>query len=515
MNSITVDGLRFRDEYGRERIFSGINCVDKGKPGIIFKTKRKYTQPIKEKYIKDFKKFGFNLVRLGFTWEAAEPRPGEYNDEYLNTVAAVAKALEENGIYFYLDMHQDLYSPALGADGAPEWATITDGVKSERRWFIWAEPYFAGKAVSNAFSHFWRNDEVYGKGLWEHYLEMWKHVIKKFDGNTALVGYDFLNEPFPPAEDENIFALLIERAVELLNKADGKESEMLGINEIIKENGQRKGLKKAVIKTVQAIGSVSRLKKLGKILSSREGFSEIGMAGADLIREFDKKYYTPFIRFMAQGVRQETNHGIMLLENSYYSNLGIPYCADPIEYDGVREPLQAFAPHGYDLLVDSPLYKYANANRTDVIFNQHKISQNRLQMPVIVGEWGGSSKGTRWHAHIKHLLSGFEENLWSNTYWCFTPKLFKKKSLGINVISRPYPQAVCGDIISSKYNRENDIYTLIFEQKADFTVPTEIYLHKAFKEIKTDGRYDIDRSGGGTILKLFTEIGTHTVVVEF
>lgn len=516
MERIFVDGLKFRDERGRERIFSGINCVDKGAPGKIFKLRRKYTKPLDVKYIKDFKRLGFNLVRLGIVWDCIEPEPGKYNDEYLQKVAQIGKELEANGIYFYLDMHQDLYSPQFGADGAPKWACITDGAKREKQWFIWAEPYFAGKAVSNAFSHFWKNDEVHGKGLWEHYLEMWKHVIAEFDGNTALLGYDFLNEPFPPAkEGQNIFALLLERGVALLNEADGKESAPLGINKILDDYGQRKGLRKAVFATIKEIGNIDRLKKLGKILGSKEGFTGIGMAAADLVKEFDEQYYTPFIRFMAEGVRKQTDKGIMLLENSYYSNLGIPYCAEPIEIDGVREPQQAFAPHGYDMLVDSPLYKYASANRTDVIFGQHKASQERLQMPVIVGEWGGSSKGTRWHAHIKHLLNDFEDNLWSNTYWAFSKKLLTKKSLGIGVISRPYPQAVCGDILSSKYDREADIYTLTFEQNQKFDVPSEIYLHKPFKSIKADGKYVIDNSSGGMVLKLTTDIGTHKLIVEF
>lgn len=516
MERIFVDKTRFIDEHGRERIFSGINCVDKGEPSKIFKTKRKYKVPLESKYIKDFKHLGFNLIRLGIVWDCIEPAPGQYNDEYLNKVASLAKELEENGIYFYLDMHQDLYSPQMGADGAPKWACITDGAKSERQWFIWAEPYFAGKAVSNAFRHFWNNDEVCKKGLWEHYLSMWKHVISKFDDNTALLGYDFLNEPFPPAEKEqNIFAMLLERAAEILNEEDKKEHSPLGINKMLDEFGQRKGLRLAVFALAKEIKTKERLKKLLTILGTKEGFTKIGMAAADTVKKFDEEYYTPFIRFMAEGIRKETDKGIMLLENSYYSNLGIPYCAKPIEYGGVREPQQAFAPHGYDLLVDSPLYRYASANRTDVIFEQHKLSQERLNMPVIVGEWGGSSKGTKWHSHLKHLINGFEDNLWSNTYWCFSKTLLKKKSLGIDIISRPYPQAVCGKIAKSKYDRERDIYTLEFNQEKEFDVPTEIYLHKEPRQIRTDGRYETDRSSGGIILKLFTDIGAHSVIVEF
>ena len=39
------------------------------------------------------------------------------------------------------------------------------------------------------------------------------------------------------------------------------------------------------------------------------------------------------------------------MANSYYSNLGIPYCAGKPD-----DPNVAFAPHGYVLVVDTELY---------------------------------------------------------------------------------------------------------------------------------------------------------------
>lgn len=512
MDTISINGLRFSDECGRERIFSGINCVDKGKISIIHHDKRIYEQPLDPKYIPRLKELGFNLVRLGITWDAAEPSPGQYNDRYLDKVAAIGRELEKHGIYFYLDMHQDLYGPKTGGDGAPAWATLTDGAKKERRWFVWAEPYFAGKAVHNAFVHFWNNDEVQGRGLWAHYLDMWKYVIAKFEGNTALIGYDFLNEPFPGQCGSEVFALLLERGAELLHETDGTEALPMGILSLLRQ-GQRKGLRKSVFALLRAVGSARRAKLFLQILGTKQGFSAIGMAAAEEIRRFDLECYTPFIRYMAAGVRELTDKGIFFLENSYYSNLGIPYCAEPIEYDGVREQQQAFAPHGYDLLVDSPLYKYASAARTDVIFEQHALSQQRLQMPVLVGEWGGSSKGTKWHAHLSHLIADFERNRWSNTYWCFSKKLLENPSM--QILSRPYPQAVCGEIETTHFDREQNVYTLTFRQDRAFGVPTEVYLPRPYKSVSADGKYETKPLGNGCMLYLYTEPGKHTLRVEF
>ena len=55
-------------------------------------------------------------------------------------------------------MHQDLYS-VLYADGAPKWATLTEG-KPHKTGDIWSEAYMLSEAVQNAFDNFWANTSV-------------------------------------------------------------------------------------------------------------------------------------------------------------------------------------------------------------------------------------------------------------------------------------------------------------------------------------------------------------------
>ena len=82
METIYANGTHFSDDLGRERIFNGINYVNKGKKKFLFSKKKKYIFAFDEKRIKKLKELGFNIVRLGIIWDAVEPEPNVYNEKY-------------------------------------------------------------------------------------------------------------------------------------------------------------------------------------------------------------------------------------------------------------------------------------------------------------------------------------------------------------------------------------------------------------------------------------------------
>ncbi|MEG2541530.1 MAG: hypothetical protein RSB59_07165, partial [Clostridia bacterium] len=78
------------------RFFHGINIVDKGTfEGAHLKKRknegawqqRKYEFPIISTDLKMLRGLGFNIIRLGFNWDAIEPVRGCYNDEYISSIA--------------------------------------------------------------------------------------------------------------------------------------------------------------------------------------------------------------------------------------------------------------------------------------------------------------------------------------------------------------------------------------------------------------------------------------------
>ncbi len=493
MLKITTFEKKFIDSAGRQRIFNGVNLCEKGwHPDE--KSERQYAFDFKEELISELSQKGFNLVRLGLTWDSIEPEPGKYNEENLDKIQKVADLCAKYGIYFYLDMHQDLYSgaPLTAGDGAPAWACITDGAKFTPTKLVWAEGYFWGKAVHRAFDHFWANDKVNGIPLQTYYCNMWKHVAERFKDHPALFGFDLLNEPFPGTDGGKVFRKLIMNLAKTVI-TDKRCKKLWMIKQLVTGNA---------IRVLEPFNDPSLFRK-------------VTSAGDELIRKFDTGAYSKFINNTAKAVREVTDNGIIIMENSYYSNLGIPYSAPAVNYDGMREEKLCFAPHAYDLMVDTPAYKYASNSRVGSIFDEHRRSQERLNVPVIVGEWGGASEGTDWLYHIEYLLDKFDNNLWSHTYWAYYDGLLQNPIM--QCLVRTSPVAVCGDIDGYSLDRENNIFSLEYTQDKEYGLPSEIYIHKAAKSIECDAEYVLEPVGsnGAAMMKINAGAGKHTVKISF
>ncbi len=84
-------------------------------------------------------------------------------------------------------------------------------------------------------------------------------------------------------------------------------------------------------------------------------------------------------------------------------------------------------------------------------------------------------------------------------------------------LTRPFPVAVCGDIVKYRHDRENNAFTLEFNQDRVFDVPTVIFAHKEIESIETDGEYKIIPLGetGRNHIEIKTDIGSHKVDVKF
>ena len=493
MLKISTFETRFVDSEGRQRIFNGMNLCDKGYhvPGNARKT---YEVPFDEALISKLSGYGFNIVRLGLTWDAVEPQPNQYDEEYLDKIQKVADLCAKYGIYFFLDMHQDLYGGTVDtpADGAPAWACITDGAKFQPTRLVWAEGYFWGKAVHNCFNNFWANKEYNGVPLQTYFFNMWKHVAERFKDHPALFGFDVLNEPFPGSDGGKVFRnLILNVAKTVLTDKRCKKLEML--KNLVSGN---------VIKCLDPFDDPALFRK-------------VTSAGDALIRKFDTGAYSEFINRTAKAIREVTDNGIIIMENSYYSNLGIPYSTPAVNYDGKREEKLCFAPHAYDLMVDTPAYKYASNNRVGSIFDEHRRSQERLGVPLLVGEWGGQSEGTDWLYHIDYLLDKFDGYQWGQTYWAYYEGLLENPIM--SCLIRTAPVAVCGTIENYAFDRNNGLFALTYNQDKEYSVPTEIFVHKEFKEIKCDGEYKVEpvNENGAAMLKITAAPGKHTVTIKF
>jgi endoglycosylceramidase len=175
-------------------------------------------------------RLGFNVVRLGVIWEGLEPGPhGARPDQprycapqpagrrfpklgaadpfnarvlhaYLVRTGRIVRLLARAGIRVIVDMHQDSFGSAFAnprapipwnAEGAPPWATCTDG-KSFIAPLEWPEA-LAAPPVETAVHHLFAND-VRGD-LQGQLARVWHAVAAYFRGDRNVLGYELYNEP--------------------------------------------------------------------------------------------------------------------------------------------------------------------------------------------------------------------------------------------------------------------------------------------------------------------------------
>lgn len=500
MDKIKVCSKQFMDEHGRERIFYGINMGGKNLP-LMKSYRDTFSIELLKKHLNSLHNSGFNVIRFFMNWSYLEPEPYKYNEEALNDIQEFMDLCASENIYVYLDMHQDLYSAftdiekadltALHSNGAPLWACVTNEKKFRTPKKIWAEGYFISKAVHNAFNNFWDNTAVYGMGLQDHFADLWKLLAKRFGNHPALLGFDIFNEPFPYKYDKNIFFIIVKSVIKTTLKNPG-------------------------ISKFQLVSALFKKEPLPALLSQYDNkiMYEIVSAANKYIEKFDREKYAPFLNKIAAAIREETDNGIIFMENCYYSNLGIPFSAPPVTVKQKREPNQAFAPHAYDLMVDTPLYKYADNERVGAIFRRRKEEQSRLDIPVLVGEWGGGNLIPDWFDHAEYLLNMFDAFKWSHTYWCFDPCIIHSPVM--DMLCRPHPIAVCGNINNYHFDKTAQCFTLYFNQETSYSVPTEIFCHRYPKSVDTNGAYDIKMLGDEScILNLTTNEGTNYITIHF
>ena len=322
MERIVTEKRSFVDEYGRERIFYGVNIVDKRKNS----EDNKYEFNIDDKLLGDMSARGLNLIRLGTTWSMIEPEPGKYNDEYLDDMYRIFDLCAAHGVYVLFDMHQDLYSPRCYGDGAPDWATITDPYKPKEPKLVWAAGYFWGKATQRAFDNFWDNREYNGKGLIDYFAAMWQHVAARFADHPALFGFDMLNEPFLGSDGGKLFKKLVSTAV----------------GTVICDKR---------IKCFKLVGDFLNKKRRDEVKYLEQMTGDVlkdvtRKAGYDYVRKFDIEKYSPFINKVSSAIREVTDKGVLVMENCYWSNTCIPCSTPAIEVNGEREKNFCFTPHG-------------------------------------------------------------------------------------------------------------------------------------------------------------------------
>jgi len=421
MKKLRAQGQRIVNEDGAHVILHGVNLVCKEK-------KKGYVEPCDEGLFAWFREQGYNVVRLGLIWDGVEPEPGEYDDVYLGKIKQQAAWAEQNGIYVFLDMHQDLYSVLYG-DGAPAWATLTDDLPHVEGQ-LWSDAYLESPAVNRALDRFWDNAAgPGGVGLQERYAAMWRHVAEFFSDCPNLIGYDLMNEPYPGTDGQEVLGAIIAAYAETV----------LGLTDA--DPGQLAELWFDEEKKLEVLAGMAKMEIYRPLVESATEASQ----------SFEREKLAGFFNRTAGTIREVDPERLMLLETSYFANMGIESGLQPLtDRSGNRDAGMLYAPHGYDLVVDTNHYEAYNQDRVDLIFSVHRRVQQRLNVPALIGEWGAYNDHPATYGLTKAIVALFEEYLWSSTYWCWTDG-FKEAPYAAG-LNRAYPHATGGELLRYRYD---------------------------------------------------------------
>lgn len=370
---IYAKGNKLFTNDGLEFIAKGINMVCKDKS-------RNYIGNYKAEDFRFLKEHGFNLIRLGLAWDGAEPEPGKYDEKYFEKIDNLIALAREAGILVFLDMHQDLYGVVF-EDGAPEWATITDD-EQHIRTELWSESYLISPAVQHAFDNFWKNSPASdGVGIRTHYIELLKFVTNRYAENPYVIGFDIMNEPFPGTPGAAVGEIM----GRFLQTSEGGESDVSAFN-------------------------------------NPESITAIVSEIFPITSKFESEVLNPFYDEAARAIRSVDKDILFMFEANYFANAGIPSVLRPAVYeDGRIIENQVFAPHGYDILVDTEAYDEGGLERVGFIFSSILNTATKMGIPVMIGEWGcypNASEAQKEQA--KFLLKMFTENCVGNVYFDYS-----------------------------------------------------------------------------------------------
>ncbi|MET9017906.1 cellulase family glycosylhydrolase [Streptomyces olivaceoviridis] len=193
---------RLTDHSGRVLTLHGWNIEDKAHRGEDALT------AVTERHLRDLRARGFDFARLLVFWDDLEPEPGRYSRRYLHKIERVLDWAHRHDVKVVIDAHQDVFGPAFGHRGIPEWATRTDGLPFTAHPDDWFAEYFE-PAVQRAFTHLYEDED-----LRRAQAGMWRTLAARFARHPAVLGYDLINEPMgepKPGEDLPTAARRIER----------------------------------------------------------------------------------------------------------------------------------------------------------------------------------------------------------------------------------------------------------------------------------------------------------------
>jgi len=189
--ALHTDGAFLRDASGGAVILRGVNVTGDAKVPPF--------RPVGDPSLLDpLPRWGLNVIRLLFDWEAYEPQRGAYDQSYLDYYVGVVRAAGERGLYVIVDFHQDAFSRySIGGcgEGFPSWTlppTVTPATPDNGPSCAdWSRRVVGDAGLDATWKAFYADTS----GARSSFIAMTARVAGQLAAEPAVLGYDLLNEP--------------------------------------------------------------------------------------------------------------------------------------------------------------------------------------------------------------------------------------------------------------------------------------------------------------------------------
>lgn len=196
--SVTAAGTSLVDEHGRILTLRGINAGGRSKfaPYSPFDYPAGGFDEALGSYLDRAQAWGFNVLRVPFSWEGIEPVQDSYDEQLLDRYDQLLDSAWQRGLWTIVDFHQDIYSEAYCGDGFPGW-TLDNPPEPHHDCPSWFMSYFTNDDVKAAFDAFWSDST----GVRTELGEMWEMMAERHKDRPGVLGYEIINEPSPGSAD--------------------------------------------------------------------------------------------------------------------------------------------------------------------------------------------------------------------------------------------------------------------------------------------------------------------------
>lgn len=481
---LRVEGGVFRDSLDRQVILHGMNLVNKSKESNL-----KLPQTLED--FKTMRNWGVNCIRLGITWSALEPQPGQYDIYYLQRLLKCVHWAKDNGIYILLDMHQDLYGEKFG-NGAPLWATLDNGLPHQAT-EVWDDAYYTSQAVKTSFDNFWNNLPVTdGIGVQQHLVNAWQFVGKYFEDQTNVIGFDIMNEPF------------IGGAVDTV-----QETFLTELGKLYQQEGKAISPEELFGKWTSTTGREEIMNRLNDTIA----FKKVINATEPFYARFEQEKLMPFYQRVYDAIRKVGTNHIFFTEPSVSANIGI-YSHLSLFKTAVKDIQQVYAPHAYDLVTDTKFVDNTSFSRLELIYKQEQKKASEMNLPLMVGEWGAFYGASKEVVPVAAFSAKIQEQLLcSDLYWSYTSDL--QNRLFFPYINRAYPMATAGKLIYYHYDLEKHILSIKWKETANSKGGTLIFIPSATFSVQLQHgelmpAYKINKTDKNALLMQVKPLGKST-----